>query len=111
MEEFARQTQSYGEAYDDHDNIGWIGSGFCCGPRGAGGVGVSSSPQHVARQVWVCVWENVGCASGDGVAAWSEVHAQRVEGAGGNKADEGRDRSRGREEKAGGGVVVPPLAT
>ena len=32
-----------------------------------------SSP--LARQLWVCVWENSGCVSGDGIAASGEVHA------------------------------------
>ena len=82
IEELARQTQSYVEAHEDPDNIGRFDSGFFPGPRGAPTVGVSSSPQHDARQDWVCMWENAACASGDGVAAGGEVHARKVVRAG-----------------------------
>ena len=102
MEELSRQTQSFVDAYIEFD------SGFFSGPTGARGVGVSSSPQRVARHVWVRVWENVGCVSGDGFAVGSEVHAQRVDGAEENKADKDRDRSRGGEVKVGGGSAVSP---
>ena len=46
------------------------------------------------------MWENDGCASGDGVAASGEVRAWKVDGAGDNKADEGRDGNHGKKEKA-----------
>ena len=46
---------------------------------------------------------NVGCLSGDGAAAGSEVHAPRVEG-GRVKADMGRGLCRGRGMQAVGGV-------
>ena len=46
------------------------------------------------------MWENAGCVSGDSAAASGEAHAQKVGGAADNKADEGRDRGRGRKEKA-----------
>ena len=54
--------------------------------------------------------ENAGCVSGDGVAAGGEVHARKVDNAGDNKADEGRDSSSGSKEKAGGWGAVPPSA-
>ena len=57
---------------------------------------VSSSQHHVPCQALV------------GVAAGDDVHAQSVDGAGDNKADMGLGRTRGREEKAGGGSVFPP---
>ena len=110
MEEFARQTQCYVDAYGDPDSIDWFDPVFYSGHMGARGVRVSSSPQHVACQVWVCVWAKHWMCKQRRCCCRSKVHAQIVDGAGNNKADEGRDRGRGREEKAGGGCVVPPPA-
>ena len=62
------------------------------------------------RRLRVHVLGNVGCVSGDGVAAGDEGHAQRLDSAGNNNADMGRGRGRVREDKACGGSVVPPPA-
>ena len=47
----------------------------------------------LARQSLGMCGENAGRVSGDDVSAGGEVHAQRVDGVGDNKADECRDRS------------------
>ena len=62
-EEIARQIQIYVDA---------------CGRRGAGEVVVSSSQQHVARQVRVPVWRGAGCVSGDRVGEKSTLREWTV---------------------------------
>ena len=118
----ARWIQSNVDAHGDPDNVTWSDERFLHESWRTGWCLLPSLRWHVAcpiqafveielaqRRFRVCVLGNVGCLSGDGAAAGSEVHAPRVEG-GRVKADMGRGLCRARGMQAVGGSVVPPAA-
>ena len=87
MEELARQNQSYGDAYNDPDNVSWFDFTLVLG--GLEMPLVPSLRRHVARQIKgfkktepaqrrfrECIWGNASSAGGDGVGGGGKIQAR-----------------------------------